>query len=110
MKLLLDENLPPALVGSLRSWFPESLHVHDCGLGAADDTAVWEYAKANGCIIVTKDSDFEQLSVMRGAPPQVIWVRTGNCTTAHLAGLFARHSDTVLRFGESPSDSVLELR
>jgi predicted nuclease of predicted toxin-antitoxin system len=34
--------------------------------------------------LVTKDEDFHRLSVLRGAPPKVVWLRVGNCTTRDL--------------------------
>jgi len=40
MKLLLDENLSPRLVHLLSDRYPGSRHVHDCGLGAADDSII----------------------------------------------------------------------
>ena len=40
MKLLFDENLSPKLVRSLEDFFPESVHVRDVGLNAADDHMV----------------------------------------------------------------------
>jgi len=99
MKLRFDENLPPALVGALPSSFPESQHVDRCGLGAKDDGVIWDYAKANGFVIVTNDSDFEERGVLRGAPPKVIWLRTGNCTTtANLVALLGHHSGVIDRF------------
>jgi predicted nuclease of predicted toxin-antitoxin system len=110
MKLLFDENLPPGLVGTLGQIFPDSVHVHACGLGEADDGLVWEHARQHGFTIVTKDSDYEQLSVLRGSPPRVIWLRTGNCTTAYLTALLARHRDLIEAFGASESDAILELR
>ena len=42
MKLLFDENLSPKLVRRLADHFPESVHVRDAGLKAADDPPVWE--------------------------------------------------------------------
>jgi predicted nuclease of predicted toxin-antitoxin system len=109
MKLLFDENLPPALVGATREDFPGSLHVHSCGLGAVDDAAVWDYAKAHGCTIVTKDSDYEERSVLLGAPPKVIWLRTGNCTTEHLVSLLALHSPVIRAFAKNENETVLEI-
>jgi predicted nuclease of predicted toxin-antitoxin system len=44
VKLLLDENLSPRLVGSLSDLYPESQHVHSLELGGADDSALWDYA------------------------------------------------------------------
>ncbi len=89
MKLLFDENLSPRLVAELSTAFPGSAHVHDVGLGAATDMAVWDYARDNGFIIVSKDSDFADLSVLYGAPPKVIWIRRGNCSTAAIAQLLS---------------------
>ena len=91
MKLLLDENLSPRLVASLRDLYPESRHVEDCGLVSAPDDDVWRYARENGFAIVSKDSDFSERSVLYGSPPKVIWLRIGNCTTDR-AGLVLRNS------------------
>jgi predicted nuclease of predicted toxin-antitoxin system len=60
MRLLFDQNLSPRLVGALSDLFPGSEHVGEKGLGAATDNAVWNYAKVNNLVIVTKDSDFNE--------------------------------------------------
>ena len=91
MKLLFDENLSPRLVGLLSTLFPGSAHVRDVGLAQADDGTVWSYAKDHGFAIVSKDSDFHQMSFIWGFPPKVIWIRRGNCTTMDIAVLFQRH-------------------
>ena len=62
MKLLFDENLSYQLARQLADLFPDSVHVRDIGLKAADDPAVWEFAKNNGLMIVSKDSDMHQRS------------------------------------------------
>ena len=82
MKLLFDENLSHRLVGQLAAEFPGSTHVRDAGLAAAPDAEVWAYAAANGFVIVSKDTDFQQRALLYGHPPKVIWVRLGNCSTA----------------------------
>jgi predicted nuclease of predicted toxin-antitoxin system len=30
--------------------------------------------------ILTKDTDFEKYSILRGAPPKVVWLRIGNAS------------------------------
>ena len=87
MKLLFDENLSPRLVANLTREFPESLHVRDIGLERAMDESIWGYAKDNGFVIVSKDSDFHQLSFLFGHPPKVIWIQRGNCSTADVLSL-----------------------
>ena len=64
MKLLFDENLSPRLPTLLDDVFPQSAHVDRVGLGSAPDSSVWEYAKANGYLIVSKDSDFHESSLL----------------------------------------------
>jgi predicted nuclease of predicted toxin-antitoxin system len=107
VKLLFDENLPPSLPAALQDRYPGSTHVHDCGLGESDDAVIWEYAKSRGFVIVTKDSDYEQKSVLLGAPPKVIWLRTGNCTSRHLTSLLAAHAGRIEAFAGDEGDSLL---
>ena len=75
MKLLFDQNLSPRLPAGLADVFLGSTHVALVGLGSADDSAVWEYARAHGYVVVSKDADFNELSIVRGSPPKVVWVR-----------------------------------
>lgn len=108
-RLLLDQNLAPTLARRLGDLDPGSTHVRERGLAAADDETVWSHAAAHGFTIVTKDDDFRQRSVLRGPPPQVIWVRLGNCQTADVeAVLRARHSD-VLAFTRDSEAALLIL-
>jgi len=44
------------------------------------DTEIWNYAKAHGFVIVSKDSDFQARSLFYGHPPKFIWLRVGNCS------------------------------
>ena len=70
MKLLFDENLSPRLAVALSDIYPESAHMHDCGLGSADDLSIWQYAKERDYTIVSKDSDFQDRSMILGARVQ----------------------------------------
>lgn len=88
MKLLFDQNLSPKLVNQLADLFPGSSDVQSVGLDCAEDDQVWEHARLNGFAIVTKDEDYNNLSVLRGSPPKVIWLQLGNCTTAQVEAVF----------------------
>jgi predicted nuclease of predicted toxin-antitoxin system len=109
MRLLFDENLSHRLVGLLADLFPASVHVRDVGLKAADDPAVWEYAKGNGLVIVSKDSDMRQRSFTSGYPPKVIWVRLGNCSTSDVANLLRKRSAAIEAFQQDAEASFLSL-
>ena len=78
MKLLLDENLSRRLVPFLQTAYPGSSQVALEGLERASDRAIWQYAQDHGFVIVTKDADYYDLSLLLGAPPFVIWLQTGN--------------------------------
>jgi len=78
MRLLFDHNLSPRLVRGLADRYSDTTHVFLVGLDRASDMAVWTYAQTNDYMIVTKDSDFSDVSVLRGFPPKVIWLRLGS--------------------------------
>ena len=109
MKFLFDENLSPRLVGGLSDAFPGSVHVRDVGLSGASDAAVWAYAKKHDLTIVSKDSDFHQVSFLRGPPPKVIWVRRGNCTTSAIEALLRSNRPGVLSFGAEEGAAFLAI-
>ena len=59
MKLLLDENLSRRLVPFLLHNYPGSSPVCLMGLDSATDVEVWNAAKSQDFVIVTRDADFE---------------------------------------------------
>ncbi|MGQ0658373.1 MAG: DUF5615 family PIN-like protein [Chromatiales bacterium] len=97
MKLLLDENLSRRLLPFLLSAYPDSTQVALAGLERASDRDVWEFARANAFVIVSRDSDFYELSQLHGAPPQVIWLRTGSVPNAVVARLLVDHQAEIER-------------
>ena len=109
MKLLFDENLSHKLPRRLADMFPDSLHVRDVGMKAADDPSVWDYAKANGFIIVSKDADMHDLSLVSGDPPKVVWLRLGNCSTSDVETMLRRNFDIIKTFYEDEQVSLLAL-
>ena len=100
MKLLFDENLSPQLVHRLADIFPDSLHVREVNLQSSNDPLVWDYAKKNDFMIVSKDSDMHDRSLLFGYPPKVIWVRSGNCSTAQVEKLLRRELPAIKKFHE----------
>jgi len=82
MKLLLDENLSRRLVPFLQDAYPGTTQVALVGLERADDRAIWQYARDYGFVIVTKDADYYDLSLLLGAPPNIIWLQIGNSDKA----------------------------
>lgn len=110
MKLLLDQNLSPKLLKPLAKLFPGSKHVRDVRLQSAGDDAVWSYARRNGFVIVSKDSDFHQKSFLSGPPPKVVWIRRGNCNTSDIEAILRERHRDLLAFGKDPEAAFLALR
>jgi len=109
VKLLFDENLSPKLPRLLADLFPDSLHVRDVDMKATDDPIVWDYAKDNDCIIVSKDADMHDLSLVFGNPPKVVWLRLGNCSTRQVENLLRQDFDVIKLFYEDEYVSLLAL-
>jgi predicted nuclease of predicted toxin-antitoxin system len=108
-RLFFDEQLSEALCTLLSDVFPDSRHVRLEGVGGAADVVLWELAAASGCLLVTKDEDFHRLSIVRGAPPKVIWIRLGNCSTEDIARLLRLNVDLIRQFADMPEAAILEL-
>ena len=109
MRLLFDQNLSPRLVESLADLYPGSTHVRDVRLHTADDETVWSYASDRGFTIVSKDSDFRQLSFLRGHPPKIVWIWRGNCSTSEIETVLRLHRDDLLAFEQDIRSSFLAL-
>lgn len=84
LHFLIDAQLPIGMARWLEKQGHEARHVFEIGLHSATDRTIWDYALSSGAIIVSKDSDFVQLSVSDSAGPRIVWVRFGNVTTATL--------------------------
>ncbi len=109
MKLLFDENLSPKLPRLLADLYPDSVHVRDVGMKATDDPIVWDYAKDNDFMIVSKDADMHDLSLVFGNPPKVIWLRPGNCSTRQVENLLHRDFEVIKLFYKDEYVSLLAL-
>ena len=110
MKLLVDENLPQRLVQDLADLFPDSAHVSSAGLGGTPDAAIWQHAKTHGFTFLTKDKDFVNLSIVWGAPPKVIVLQTGNCSTGDVIRIIRNNAIRLSEFESDATRSLLILR
>ncbi|MFS0514163.1 DUF5615 family PIN-like protein [Nostoc sp. UIC 10607] len=109
MKLLLDENLSDRIIPQILDLYPNSSHVKALALTNTDDLVIWEYAKANDFVIVSKYSDFHQRSLLYGHPPKFIYLRIGNSPTSKIVTTIRENFDTIIQFGNSELESILVL-
>jgi predicted nuclease of predicted toxin-antitoxin system len=109
VKLLLDENLSDQIIHKIIDLYPDSEHVKTLALTNTDDGIIWEYAKANSFVIVSKDSDFHQRSLLYGYPPKFVYLRIGNSPTSKITQILRDNFDTIIQFGERKAESLLVL-
>jgi predicted nuclease of predicted toxin-antitoxin system len=109
VKLLLDHNISHKLVARLADVFPGSTQTRLLNLGRTNDPQLWLIAQTHGYVLVTKDSDVAELAVLRGAPPKVIWLRMGNCTTSAVERTLRANIAAIIELVRDPDQVVLEL-
>jgi predicted nuclease of predicted toxin-antitoxin system len=109
VKLLLDQNLSRRLLPALESLFPDSSQAQLLGMATATDKDLWSFAKTNGFLIVTKDSDFVEMSALYGYPPKVIWLNLGNVSNRVVQEKLLGSAETIKTFFVNAEDGVLEI-
>ena len=109
MKLLFDENISFKLCKRLEDIYPDSTHVRFAGLESMDDTEVWQYAKDGNYTIVTQDSDFNDISIILGFPPCVVWIKTGNSLVSEIEETLRSNSIIIHEFLEQGVLGLIEI-
>ena len=109
MNLLFDQNISPKIIKQIEGNFPGAKQVRHLGLENASDLEIFEYAKRHGFAVVTFDSDFVDLNVIRGFPPKIIWLKTGNLTTKSVTELIYKNMVVIQSFLQSEEDEILEI-
>lgn len=85
MTIWIDAHLSPAIATWITNTFGiTAFALRDVGLRDAEDEEIFAAAKAQGIILMTKDSDFVDLVERLGSPPQIIWLTCGNTSNARL--------------------------
>lgn len=80
--VLLDENLSRRLVPFIQDLYPNSTQLALVGLENTDDKLIRQYAIDNDFVIVTKDADYYDMTVLYGQPPKIVWLKMGNQSKA----------------------------
>ncbi len=74
LRFLIDANLPY----KFNLWKNNNfIHVYELN-PFWSDSKIWNYAKENNLIIVTKDADFSHRIMKSSPPPKVIYLKIGN--------------------------------
>lgn len=109
MKFWLDAQLSPALAPYISERFVvEVTHISSLGLINASDREIYQLAREQQVVIITKDRDFFDLSRRFGPPPQVVWIRSGNTSNAMMRYTLDTKFADVLRL-LSEGEAIVEL-
>ncbi len=109
MKLLLEENLSSQIIREIIDLYPDSAHVKNLALKNTDDSLLWEYAKKNDFVIVSKDADFYQHNLLYANVPKFIYLWIANSPTIEIVEILRDNFDTICQFENSESASILVL-
>ncbi|MEQ1558501.1 MAG: DUF5615 family PIN-like protein [Methyloglobulus sp.] len=101
----IDAQLPPLLASWLSETFDvEAYALRDLQLRDAEDLEIFQAARQINAVIISKDSDFVELVLRMGTPPQLLWLTCGNVTNSRLQALFVQlfpRSQQLLSKGEA---------
>jgi len=109
MTFLFDQNISHRILSLLPENFSSSSTVKKEGLLNSTDKEVWDFAKINKFVIVTQDSDFNDLNSLLGFPPKIIWIRTGNIKTAVLAKILIDYQLEISQFLKDDNYGCFEI-
>lgn len=101
VKLLLNENLSDRIIYQIRDLYPASEHIKTLSLIQSEDVMIWQYAKVNDFVIVSKDFDFHQRGILYGHPPKIIYLRVGNCPASKIVHILRDNYDMISQFGSA---------
>jgi predicted nuclease of predicted toxin-antitoxin system len=102
VSLLFDKNISFRIVQKIQNEFPNSKQVRELGLERFSDDKIWKFAKESNYTIVPFDSDFFEISNLKGHPPKIIWLRTGNTTTINIIEILQLKKEIIIDFISNP--------
>jgi predicted nuclease of predicted toxin-antitoxin system len=107
MTIWIDAQMSPAIAVWISSNFSvNAIAIRDLGMRDAEDKEIFEAARRETAIVMTKDNDFVLLLDRLGAPPQVIWVTCGNTSNARLKEILINTLPKALELLESGEELV----
>jgi predicted nuclease of predicted toxin-antitoxin system len=96
MKFIVDAQLPRRLARELFAFGHDAVHTLDFPSGnQTPDGAIIAVAIHEGRIVATKDNDFVTSFLLRGVPPKLLLISTGNISNEALSKLLAANLMTL---------------
>jgi predicted nuclease of predicted toxin-antitoxin system len=98
MMIWIDAQLSPSLALWINQSYKDinACSVRSLDLRDADDEMIFNRAKNEKAVIMSKDADFVKLLERFGPPPQIIWVTSGNTSNAVMREILGKHLPTII--------------
>jgi|SRR6056297_322069 len=109
MRLLFDQNISHRILKLIPQKYYYATSVKAEDMINASDLEIWKFAQLNNYMIISQDSDFNDLNLLYGFPPKIIWIRTGNLSTIVLAGLLIDYFPEINSFANNESYGCFEI-
>ena len=110
MKLLLDANISWRLCAFLTENFGECAHINKIDMPyPAKDSEIWQYAKDHEYIIVTQDTDFLHFLEIKGYPPKLILLKTGNTSRKQMEMILLQAKPSIFELYNTEEYGLLEI-
>lgn len=110
MTVLIDQNISHRIVPQIAFLFDTLDHVKTNAWTDWQDYDIFMHARhLQYDAIITLDDDFNKLLLVHGTPPKIIWLKTGNCSTAKLAEVILSHKEVIHNFLLDVAFDCLEL-
>ena len=108
MKFIIDTQLPPKLSRFLKKMGYDSVHTTHYPEGhLLADKEIILIAKSEERTVVTKDSDFLDHFVLKGAPPKVLLVEFGNISNNDLITMFKQDIDNIVELFKEGNNLIV---
>lgn len=102
MKLIVDAQLPYGLKNWLTAQGLDTLHTRDLPeANETEDLSIADFADKENRTVITKDSDFLKLYILKGKPQKLLMITTGNIVNKELLILFEKNFDVALKLFNS---------
>ena len=92
MNIWIDAHISPQIAFWITERFKvPSKAVRDLELAKSTDRDIFEAARKEKAVIMTKDNDFVAILEQKGPPPQVIWITCGNTSNNYLRKILEKN-------------------
>lgn len=92
MRIWIDAQLSPAIAAWIDRTYEdiEAESVRSLGLRDALDHEIFQQARQQDVVVMSKDNDFLRLIEHHGPPPQIIWITCGNTSNARMRQILSK--------------------